>query len=233
MGYVAATVGFAALGAYLGRDSSGGVGLLLFISALIADYADTDPAPLWQSAGVTAALVAALGAYGYGTRRRRTRHLRRVHDHRLQPPAAERRQERRRLRRAADRHLDSDVQGGSVGELLDVAVERSVLDQLEVEVGRTLEDRVVPGLSGDDGEERHLDAVDQAGGHQRAVQREAAVRAQRHSDSCLSRATMSTASPLTRVASGQSRGPFSVVDATAPAGARAAESVEGGKTSKV
>jgi FtsH-binding integral membrane protein len=34
MGYVAVTVGFAALGAYLGRDLSGGTGLLLFIGAI-------------------------------------------------------------------------------------------------------------------------------------------------------------------------------------------------------
>jgi hypothetical protein len=60
---------------------------------------------------------------------------------------------------------DSDVQGRPVDELLDVAVERPALDQLEVEVGRTLEDRVQPGLTGDHGEERHLDAVDQSGGH--------------------------------------------------------------------
>ena len=33
MGYVAVTVGFAALGAYLGRDLGGGTGLLLFIAA--------------------------------------------------------------------------------------------------------------------------------------------------------------------------------------------------------
>jgi FtsH-binding integral membrane protein len=33
MGYVAATVGFAALGAYLGRDLSGATGLVLFIGA--------------------------------------------------------------------------------------------------------------------------------------------------------------------------------------------------------
>jgi FtsH-binding integral membrane protein len=33
MGYVAVTVGFAALGAYLGRDLSGGVGLLLFVAS--------------------------------------------------------------------------------------------------------------------------------------------------------------------------------------------------------
>jgi FtsH-binding integral membrane protein len=34
MGYVAATVGFAALGAYLGRDLDGGIGLLLLLAAL-------------------------------------------------------------------------------------------------------------------------------------------------------------------------------------------------------
>jgi modulator of FtsH protease len=33
MGYVAVTIGFAALGAYLGRDLSGGAGLILFIGA--------------------------------------------------------------------------------------------------------------------------------------------------------------------------------------------------------
>jgi FtsH-binding integral membrane protein len=36
MGYVALTVGFAALGAYLGRDLSGATGLLLFIGAFAA-----------------------------------------------------------------------------------------------------------------------------------------------------------------------------------------------------
>ena len=105
MGYVAITVGFAALGAYLGRDFGGGGGLVLLIATipvviglnfaaargreqlaiallfglglllglgvapLIADYADADPAALWQAAGATAAFVAALGAYGYATRR--------------------------------------------------------------------------------------------------------------------------------------------------------------------
>jgi FtsH-binding integral membrane protein len=105
MGYVAVTVGFAALGAYLGRDLGGGTGLLLFIPAfaaiiglniasargreqlatgllfgmglllglavapVIADYAGADPSALWQAAGATAAFVAALGAYGYATRR--------------------------------------------------------------------------------------------------------------------------------------------------------------------
>src|SRR5207247_6953648 len=74
---------------------------------------------------------------------------------------------------------DSDMEDGPVDELLDVAVERPALDQLEVEVGRTSEDRVHSGLTGDHREERHLDAVDQAGGHQRPVHRQAAVRAQR------------------------------------------------------
>ena len=69
-----------------------------------------------------------------------------------------------------------------------------------------LEDRVVSALTGDHGEDRHLDAIDQTGGHQRPVQRQAAVRAQRHLGLLLRRATTSTASQLTRVASGQSRG---------------------------
>jgi FtsH-binding integral membrane protein len=99
------TVGFAALGAYLGRDLSGATGLVLFVGAfasifglnsaaangrkqlaigllfglglllglavapVIADYANADPSTLWQAAGATAAFVAALGAYGYATRR--------------------------------------------------------------------------------------------------------------------------------------------------------------------
>ena len=105
MGFVAVTVAFTALGAYVGRDLSGGAGLVLFIAAfacifglnvasakgreqlaiallfglglllglavapVIADYADADPAALWQAAGATAAFIAALGTYGYATRR--------------------------------------------------------------------------------------------------------------------------------------------------------------------
>ena len=46
------------------------------------------------------------------------------------------------------------MQGGPVDELLGVAVECPALDQLEVEVGATLEDRVQPGLTGD-----HRDGV--------------------------------------------------------------------------
>jgi FtsH-binding integral membrane protein len=105
MGLVALTVGCAALGAYLGRDLSGGAGIAFFIGAfacifglniatqrgheqlaigllfslglllglavapVLADYAKTQPAALWQAAGTTAAFVAALGTYGYATRR--------------------------------------------------------------------------------------------------------------------------------------------------------------------
>jgi FtsH-binding integral membrane protein len=54
MGYVAVTVGFAALGAYLGRDLSGPTGLLPLIGTI----------PV-----VIGLNVAATGAYGYATRR--------------------------------------------------------------------------------------------------------------------------------------------------------------------
>jgi len=105
MGLVAVTVGFTALGAYLGRDLSGAAGLVAFVGSfatifglnfavasgrrqlatgllfglglllglavapVIADYANADPSALWQAAGATAAFIAALGAYGYATRR--------------------------------------------------------------------------------------------------------------------------------------------------------------------
>lgn len=105
MGLVALTVGCAALGAYLGRDLSGGVGIVALIAAfacvfglnvastrgheqlatgllfglglllglavapVLAVYAKADPSALWQAAGATAAFVAALGSYGYATRR--------------------------------------------------------------------------------------------------------------------------------------------------------------------
>jgi len=105
MGLVALTVGFAALGAYVGRNLSGGTGLVLFIGAfacifglqfatargreqlaiallfglglllglavapVIAVYAKSDPAALWQAAGATCAFVAGCGAFGYATRR--------------------------------------------------------------------------------------------------------------------------------------------------------------------
>jgi len=82
-------------------------------------------------------------------------------------------------RTGAGAWTDSDMQGGPVDELLDVAVKRPALDQLEVEVCGTLKDRFHPGLTGDHREERHLDAVDQTRGHQRPVHRQTAVRAQR------------------------------------------------------
>jgi FtsH-binding integral membrane protein len=105
MGLVALTVACTALGAYIGRNLTGGAGIAIFIGALgcvvglnvatsrgreqlaigllfglglllgmavgplIAYYANSDPAVLWQSAGATAAFVGALGAYGYATRR--------------------------------------------------------------------------------------------------------------------------------------------------------------------
>jgi FtsH-binding integral membrane protein len=105
MGLVAFTVAFTALGAYIGRNLSGGVGIVLYIGAfacifglnfaasrgrdqlaiallfglglllglatgpVIAYYANADPSALWQAAGATAAFVAALGSYGYATRR--------------------------------------------------------------------------------------------------------------------------------------------------------------------
>jgi modulator of FtsH protease len=48
-----------------------GLGLLLGASVgpVLADYARTDPAVLWQALGATAGFVAALGAFGYATRR--------------------------------------------------------------------------------------------------------------------------------------------------------------------
>jgi modulator of FtsH protease len=48
-----------------------GLGLLLgaAVGPVLADYAKTNPSVLWQAAGATAAFIAALGAYGYATRR--------------------------------------------------------------------------------------------------------------------------------------------------------------------
>jgi len=105
MGLVAVTIGFTALGAYLGRNMNGGVGLLLFIAVfacviglnvassrgheqlatgllfglglllglavapILNYYAKADPSALWEAAGVTALFVAALGSYGYASRR--------------------------------------------------------------------------------------------------------------------------------------------------------------------
>ena len=48
-----------------------GLGLLLglAIGPVVAAYAKAEPAVVWQAAGATAGFVAALGAYGYATRR--------------------------------------------------------------------------------------------------------------------------------------------------------------------
>jgi FtsH-binding integral membrane protein len=48
-----------------------GLGLLLglAVAPVVADYANANPAALWQAAGATAAFVAACGAYGYATSR--------------------------------------------------------------------------------------------------------------------------------------------------------------------
>jgi FtsH-binding integral membrane protein len=105
MGLVALTVGCAALGAYITRNSTHGAGFLFFIGAfacifglnfatarrreqlaigllfgmglligmamgpLLAYYAHTQPAVLWQAAGATGAFIAAAGSFGYATRR--------------------------------------------------------------------------------------------------------------------------------------------------------------------
>jgi modulator of FtsH protease len=105
MGLIALTVGCAALGAYIGRNLSGGAGIASFLGALacviglnfatrsgheqlavgllfgmglllglgiapvLAYYAKSNPAAVWQAAGSTGAFVAALGAFGYATRR--------------------------------------------------------------------------------------------------------------------------------------------------------------------
>jgi modulator of FtsH protease len=98
-------VGCAALGAYIGRNLTGGTGILFFVGAfacifalnsatrrgheqlatlflfalglliglavapVLAYYAKANPSAVWQAAGATGAFVAALGAFGYATRR--------------------------------------------------------------------------------------------------------------------------------------------------------------------
>jgi modulator of FtsH protease len=105
MGLVALTFGCAALGAYIGRDMSGGSGFLflilgfasifglniaaqrgreqlaivllfglgiflgLFVAPIIHFYTATNAGVVYQAAGATAGFTAALGAFGYATRR--------------------------------------------------------------------------------------------------------------------------------------------------------------------
>lgn len=105
MGLVALTLGCTALGAYIGRNLTGGTGILFLVAMfacviglqaasargheqlaialllglglilgiavgpLLAVYAKADPTALYQASGATGGFVAALGAYGYATRR--------------------------------------------------------------------------------------------------------------------------------------------------------------------
>lgn len=105
MGLVALTFGCAALGAFIGRNMTGGSGFLflllgfgsifglnmatargheqlaiallfamglflgLFIAPVINVYTAANPGVVYQAAGATAGFTAALGAYGYATRR--------------------------------------------------------------------------------------------------------------------------------------------------------------------
>ena len=106
------------------------------------------------------------------------------------------------------------MQGGPVYDLLDVSVECPTLNKLKVEVGRILEDRLLSGLARDYWEDRHLNpSTSPAAISARFIDR---LPWERNGtlDSFLSRATTSMASPSSRVAFGQTRGPFSVVDTT-------------------
>src|SRR4051812_9908878 len=104
MGLVAVTCGFAALGAYAGRDLTGlwwlvpwlgalaciiglnvgaqrapglATGLLfatgfllgLAVGTTVVYYAENEPTVVWQAAGATGLTVAAMGTWGYATRR--------------------------------------------------------------------------------------------------------------------------------------------------------------------
>ena len=100
MALVAVTIGFTALGAYIGRDLGGGWGIAAFVLGLVLviglNAAATrsrslaltmlftlglllglvlgpglaaDPAAVWQAAGATALFTAALGSFGWATRR--------------------------------------------------------------------------------------------------------------------------------------------------------------------
>jgi hypothetical protein len=104
--------------------------------------------------------------------------------------------------------------GGLVDELLDVVVECPVLDQLQVEVRRPLEDRVIASLSVITGNSVTCwRSTRPAAISVRVIDRLPCER-NGTSDSSLSGASTSTPSPLTTVASVQSRGPSRVVDTT-------------------
>ena len=61
------------------------------------------------------------------------------------------------------------MKDGPIDELLRVAVERPVLDQLEIKVGCALEDRLLPRVTSNNWKDGNLDAVDETGCHQRPV----------------------------------------------------------------
>jgi FtsH-binding integral membrane protein len=105
MGLVALTLGSLALGAYIGRDLDGWIGILFFVAGfacifglniasaggreqlaitllfglglllglalgpVLSSYAESEPAAIWQAAGITGGFVATLGTIGYATRR--------------------------------------------------------------------------------------------------------------------------------------------------------------------
>lgn len=71
------------------------------------------------------------------------------------------------------------MQYGSINQLLDVAVERPTLNHFQIEVRSVFKDWVGTSFARDDRENRDLDKINEAGSHQRTVQRDATVGAQR------------------------------------------------------
>jgi hypothetical protein len=69
-------------------------------------------------------------------------------------------------------------------KFVDAAVEGAAIEQFEVEGGGALEDWVRPALAADHREDRQLDAVDQAGDHQRPGQRRRHQPKQRRPEAC-------------------------------------------------
>lgn len=56
-----------------------------------------------------------------------------------------------------------------VNKLLDVAVKSPAFNQFKVEIGRVFENRFLPRLAGDYGEDRHLNLISQPSKHQRLI----------------------------------------------------------------
>src|SRR5829696_1383100 len=92
MVYVAVTVGLAALGAYLGRDLDGAIGLVLLVATIPVVVALNIGRTLFSAllgliAFGIAAIFVSIPRRECHLRRRGPRDLRRVHDLRLQPPS--------------------------------------------------------------------------------------------------------------------------------------------------